>query len=277
MKNCLAILLGIGRAGLLGGAICLLISLGGCHSNGRGGRTFWAPSWQQITADAIDHPDPDWRAKSYLKLANAYFGGEDVYVRLYRKIGVVDPDAQVRAAAIHALGMHGGADDGPVLAELLKDTNPFVRWQAARALQKIHHVDVIKPLARAVNPKNEPDDDVRSAAAKALGQYPDYSVYLALISALDDRSYGVVFAATHSLKTLTGNMSCGDDGRLWNQWESKQQGKLFAKKQRYTWVVYSPPGHWYDMFRVWAWGRSTDRERGPKGLSDGGQSPTVGS
>jgi hypothetical protein len=275
MKHSSPIFLVIGRAGLLAAAICLLICLGGCHSNGRGGHTFWAPSWQQITADAIDHPDPDWRAQSYLMLANAYFGGEDAYVRLYRKMGVEDPDAQVRAAAIHALGIHGEPSDVKIFVKLLKDDNPFVRWQATRAMQKIHHMDAIKPLSALVSDENEPDRDVRAATAKALGQYPDYGVYLALISALDDQSYGVVIAATRSLETLTGNLSCGDDGRLWNQWESKQQGQLFAKKQRYFWIAYEAPGQWHDALWVWNWGRAKHLKRDPKGLSEAGKSAMI--
>jgi len=202
-------------------------------------------------------------------LANAHFGGEQVYVRLYRKMGVIDEDTEVRAAAAFALGAHGGPEDAPVLAELFKDQSPFVRFQAARGLQKIHNPEVVKALVAQVSPDNEENADVRAAVAYALGQYPQEIAYQALISALDDRSYGVVAAASGSLQTLTGHSVSGDDGRLWNQWESKHQGNLFDGGGTYVWHEYQSPERWFKLLAFWSWGRSKDSGNAPRGMATG--------
>ena len=89
-----------------------------------------------------------------------------------------DPDATVRAACIKALGAHGTVDDALLIIPRLKDEAAFVRWQAAKSLQRIHHEQAVGPLLDAM--KSDEDVDVRMAAADALGQYPRPAVFDAL-------------------------------------------------------------------------------------------------
>lgn len=190
----------------------------------------------QAARDAFNEYDADRRRRAVAILASASFGGEAVYVRLYRML-LEDPDTTVRAAAIHALGLHGGPEDGRAILGLLEDPAAFVRWEAAKTLQRIHVPAAEPPLVRLL--ASDEDADVRMAVAAALGQFPSRYVFDALILALSDVNYGVVHAAAHSLEILTGQR-WGLDPRDWLQW-SQQEADLFENRQTYTFQPYTPP------------------------------------
>ena len=180
-------------------------------------------------------------------LSAAYFGGEPPYVRLYRLL-IDDPDPTVRAACVHALGLHGTAEDAGTMIALMDDENAFVRWEAAKALQKIHSQDAVGPLIKSV--LGDEDEDVRMAAAHALGQYAQPRVFQALVGALDDTSYGVVRAAHASLTTLTGE-DLGPDGRRWLGWLRQDPSSVFVGQRAYVWHPYRGPRSWWNKIQFW--------------------------
>jgi len=197
-----------------------------------------APSPSEAARDAFNVYDPDKRRRAVVLLSNASWGGEPPYIRTYRLL-VDDPDPTVRAAAVSALGRHGDRTDvDRITNRLTTDDNRIVRWEAAKALQKMHTDKAIAPLLAGLK---DDDRDVRAASATALGQYPQRSVFDALVGALTDEDYGVVIAARDSLRTLTGQ-NFGDRGSAWWEWAEDNQ-QVFAEKQTYHYPQYdAPPG-----------------------------------
>lgn len=205
------------------------------------------PSPSQVARDAFNVYDADVRRRSVALLSSSHFGGEEPYVRTYRLL-MDDPDPTVRAACIHALGLHGTPEDAPAIIAELKDDTGFVRWEAAKALQKIHHDDAVLPLMDVLG--DDEDPDVRIAAAKALGQYPTRAVFNALIGALSDPDFGVVQSASESLSTLTGQ-DLGTDGSDWLAFADKHPADLFAQQREYTYMPYQKPPGKLDKLKFW--------------------------
>jgi hypothetical protein len=214
---------------------------------------------------AADPYDPDERARGLALLSDADFGGEEPYLRLYR-FHTLDSDATVRAVAILSLGRHGAQADLDLFVQALRDPSPLVRWEAARAMRRFHDprrasIDQLIKSARApydpgrgvpqeqVEPGEE-DADVRTAAALALGQYPEPGVFDALLAALSDRDFAVVHAAQRSLGLLTGQ-DLGTDPLAWSAWRDRHENKLFAGRRPYTWEGYPAQTAWYEHILFW--------------------------
>jgi len=208
---------------------------------------FSPPTPAQEARNVFNVYDPDIRRRALNNLSASPFGGEGPYVRLYRLL-IDDPDPTVRAAAVKALGLHGEAKDVALVAIRLNDEADMVRWEASKALQKIHNPTAIKPLINSL--ANDSDPDVRMASAGALAQYPTPKVYSSLVSALDDTRHGVVLAAAKSLATLTGT-DLGIAGNSWLTFRDKQGANLFANQQVYTWQPYTPPRGFTDKIKFW--------------------------
>ena len=228
---------------------------------------------EEAAAAAFDADDADRRRTGIAALAAADFGGEPPYLKLYRmtlgspdgrpRTGAKpDPDPTVRAAAVSALGRHGTPADVTLIAPRLSDEGELVRWEAARALQRLHHDDAATPLMERV--QQDPDADVRTAAADALGQYAQPAVFDVLVAALDDPSFGVALAARRSLQTLTGQR-LGDEPKAWVAWAKRHTGELFQRQRKYTYTPYTPPRSVLGKARFWEDDPAPER-RTPTGL-----------
>ena len=190
----------------------------------------------QAAEMALDEYDPDSRFRGTRLLANAYFGGEDVYIELYED-AARDEDSGVRWAGVRALGLHGSPEHVPLIIERLVDEpDRLVRAEAARALQRIHNPDAIDPLLRAMDEELEPEPDVRAAAAHALGQYAEPRVVQALISSLNDPALAVNYSTIQALRTLTGQ-DYGIETRAWLDWFDATDD-LFAARSTYTYPAF---------------------------------------
>jgi HEAT repeat protein len=214
----------------------------------------------QLARDALNTYDADRRREAVVRLANADYGGDEPFVRLYRLL-LDDPDPTVRAAAVMALGEHAPPGDALMIAAMLEDDSAYVRWEAAKALQKIHHPGVAPELSTALN--NDEDADVRMAAAEALGQYADAAVFQTLVSALSDRNRGVVRAANESLRTLTGQ-DLDADAAQWLALSRERGPRLFADQRPYRYRMYAAPPGW--MGRVLLRQDHQPAEQSPRGL-----------
>ncbi len=228
--------------------------VGGCGSGTPGQRmadmigSIMPESPLKAAQDAFNAYDPDVRCRALQKLAAASWGGEEPYLRTYRLL-VDDPDPTVRGAAIAALGKHGTPEDvDRVLPYLEFDAdNKIVRWEAAKALQRLHREDAVGPLSKAMT--SDRDADVRMACANALGQYHTRPVFQSLVGALNDRDFGVVQEARQSLGVLTGK-DLGNDGRVWLDW-AKERDDLFANAGTYYYPQFEKPRTWVDKVQVW--------------------------
>lgn len=242
------------------GVMLLVLSQGGCNvaniaapgskptsartqdpSNQDGLLSMFAPPDPQTAAAwATDAYDPDLRYKGTLLLGTASWGGEPLYLRLYEQ-HAADPEANVRVAAMRALGNHGQPEHAAILVKGLADAEPRVRAEAARALQRIYAPEVaIDPLIRAVREGDEPEAQVRVEAASALGQYAVNRVVQGLIPAIDDPSLAVNHAAVGSLRILTGQ-DFGYNRRAWQGWVDAQADRVFAARGTYTYPVFNRP------------------------------------
>jgi len=234
-------------------------ALGGCGADLQGSPTpgepqsvfsIWSPpSPAEAAAWAADPYDADKRQRGLLLLANAPFGGEPVYVRVYQA-RLADEDANVRAAAARALALHGEPEDVEQLARLLtEDENSSVRRAAARALQRLHSPVAIGSLVEASDDRFESDAQVRAFAATALGQYTDPQVVNGLVAALRDRRLTVNHAALGSLRVLTGQ-DFGYDVREWLEWVNETDD-LFAGGGTYVYPVFRRDPTIWELFLPW--------------------------
>lgn len=173
---------------------------------------------------AIDPYNADNRYRGTMLLSNAYFAGQPVYLQLFED-RAQDTDATVRIAGTRALANHGSSANVPILVRNLTDKDPLVRLEAARGLQRLHGQEAIEPLMDASrdpdavrgDEASEENPDIRTAAATALGQYPNTDVVQHLIGILTDSQLSVNEAALSSLRTMTGQ-DFGFDRREWLTW-----------------------------------------------------------
>jgi hypothetical protein len=263
---------------VLAGAL-LFAGLAGCDSDREFKElkeTFVPPTPGEVARDAFSL-DPDARRRSIATLSGAIFGGEQPYVKLYRLM--VSPygangekDATVRAAAVSALGLHGTPDDVPLICDRLTDPKeePYVKWEAAKALQKLHNPIAIGPLIAGVKDDQE---DVRMASAYALGQYPDPRVFDELMFLLDDQNFGVVGYANLSLQTLTGQ-DIEADGVEWLRFQKAHPNNLFEKQRPYKWQPFNKPPGFFRKMKFWDPVKPKGPEL-PKGMEPAATQPTT--
>ncbi|MEO1236864.1 MAG: HEAT repeat domain-containing protein [Planctomycetota bacterium] len=192
----------------------------------------------QITVVTAGDPaaPPDLRREALLRIVNSSAGGDPVYLAFYRAILIeTDTDPTVAAVAAMGLGDFGEPSDTGFLTPLLTHEDAFLRWRAAVALQRLHNTQAIAPLLEAAT--DDEDADVRATAAYALGQYRRRDVVDGLITALDDRDYGVSRAARETLQLLTGH-DAGDDPRAWVAFVNDHSATLFDHAAAYTYEPY---------------------------------------
>ncbi len=195
--------------------------------------------------DMINPYDADKRYRGTNAIANAPFGGGDVYIKVYEDQIKNDPDSGVRAVAARALSLHGRPEHAELILPLLTNKDDRrVRLEAARALQRIHAEAAVDPLIAATDPRREIDHEVRAEAATALGQYAVGKVAQALIAALDDDHLVVNVAAHESLKTLTGQ-TIPPDRKAWVSWLSEAKAP-FAAQKPYIYPVYARDKSWVE-------------------------------
>lgn len=101
-----------------------------------------------------------------------------------------DPDWQVRARAISAIGAQHEQSLLPEVHRALKDEATFVRERASRVLQTLGDKSSLTPVSEALS--SEPDPAVRGNLAEALAKIGGASEIGRLSEVLqDDRDPGV--------------------------------------------------------------------------------------
>lgn len=213
-------------------------------------RSLIPPSPREAAEMMVDQHNPDRRREGTLLITNAPFGGAEQYVELYRLMVESDPDPTVRAAAIRGLARHGTIEDAPLIADQLTHENVYVRWEAAKGLQRIHNPQVVGALLNVLRNDQE-DSRVRVEAADALGQYPEDRVFQALLGALNTRELALNLRAAESLETLTGQ-SLGLDPLDWVAWYNVQpREERFARQQDYLFPTYSRDETLFEKLAFW--------------------------
>jgi hypothetical protein len=212
------------------GLAALALLAAGCDQMssdfGDASNSLFPPSPAEAGRWAVDDGDPENQRRGVLLLGNAGFGGEPVYVNLYRLYIEENSDPVVKATAIQALARHAEPDDALLIAKQLDSKVEQIRVAAAKALQRIHNPRVTDQLWKRLIQEEEAHA-VRVELAIALGQYPTRDAFEALCSALDDRELAVNLAAANSLRLMTG-ADFGLDAALWRGWADRTQGALRA-------------------------------------------------
>lgn len=217
----------------------------------------------QASTWMVDPTDPDNRRKGTVLISNSPFGGQDVYVSWYRDSVLQETDPLVKAVAISALGRHGGPDDALRIAVALADDERFqVRWEAAKALQRLHNAAVV-PVLLATLRNDEEESDIRVSATIALGQYPQDRVFQALVAALDSPHLSINEVARQALETLTGN-DHGLEPEPWLRWY-KGVKDPFADQQEYLYPTYHREDTFLEKLAFWS-SRTYEQPAPPAGL-----------
>ncbi|MHC4588884.1 MAG: HEAT repeat domain-containing protein, partial [Planctomycetota bacterium] len=230
-----------------------LWALAGCGSMGQDlsefGESLTPVTPPEAARMMVDPHDPDNRRAGIVLISNSPFGGADAYLAVYRDRVANETDPLAKAASITALGRYGGPDDAPAIAACLQDEQFQVRWEAAKALQRLHHPEVVADLLRILrNDREQPD--IRVAAAVALGQYPQDRVFQGLVEALDAPELAVNAAARRSLSTLTGQ----DHGlypAVWLSWYNAAE-EPFEGQQEYLFPTYQRQETWLEKLAFWS-------------------------
>lgn len=146
-------------------------------------------------AAALTGPDPE--ARWWAVVALAHIPGDNVTQLLVHTAQDGDPD--LRAAALHALGQHGGSDALPVLLQALGDASDYLARLATDAL--VHVTPSAVPELVALL-KTHPQPRARANAARALAFIGDTSAIPALFGALSDDSILVQHWADEGLERM---------------------------------------------------------------------------
>jgi hypothetical protein len=160
-----------------------------------------------------DVTSADNRREGINNLVQYSFARQSPYVDRYRQIGLLDPDATVRAVAIRALNRSRDVNATGVWQQALSDASPLVRLEAAKALVHIPNPDAAATLGTMLGDRTE-DREVRIAAADALQNYHTLATARVLSVALDERDFGIAWQSRRSLRILTGR-DFGYDQAAW--------------------------------------------------------------
>ena len=220
------------------------------------------PTPQAAVRLMVDPYDPENQRRGTVLIVNSPFGGADPYLALYRDRVEHERNPLVKAASLCGLGRYGGPQDAPRVAACLADKNCHVRWEAAKALQRLHNPAVVPALLRRLRDDWE-QPDTRIAVACALGQYAQDRVFQGLIAALDEPELALNLCAHHSLVTLTGE-DFGLDASVWLRWY-RAVADPFAGQKEYLYPTYQPEETWLEKLAFWS-SKKFEQPAAPAGL-----------
>jgi len=152
----------------------------------------------------LDFQSADNRRHGILRLAQESYARtgkpeNDLWADLAKR----DKDYTVRAAAIRALNWSRSPGHGAIFIEALKDPQPLVRLEAAKALANLPDPAASSALQELVS--GDVSRDVRIACVDALRCYKNTESAHALINVLNDSSFDVSWQARQSLRLMTAH------------------------------------------------------------------------
>jgi hypothetical protein len=183
---------------------------------------------------ALEAPSPDARREAVVHVAKTKYLTDPVVIRALATIARSDESASVRFASVRALTRAGEpADAEPLLAIALEDEDfedpsdrryGRIRAAAVQGLDTLSMTGAISDIEReecesiAIGLlRGHRARDVRIAAAAILRHSQSVATLNALIDALDQRDFGVVYESERSLIHLTGQ--CHNYSAVaWREW-----------------------------------------------------------
>jgi len=199
-------------------AVCAL-ALGGC-------RSFSMPEfWPFPERERTTFITPLMRSSAIAEFGARSTGVDspdqrEITDQLARQIQV-EPDPLVRLAVIHAIAEFKTPMAQMVLESGLADQDEMVRVACCEEIAERAAAGVSDPsynavpsLAKAL--REDKDQNVRLAAAKALGSMKSPDAIQSLTVALDDRDPAMQYAGVRSMKQITGK-DYGPKVEAWRQ------------------------------------------------------------
>jgi len=195
-------------------AAMLSMSVAGCQMYERHRPTFWPFPERKLTT----YNTPAMRADAIREFALKATGDDtpqqrEITDQLARQIQV-EPDPLVRQSVIKAMEDFRTPMAQQVLQAGLSDDNEAVRIECCQVLGRRAETAAVASLAATLN--GDKDEDVKMAAAKALGRIKSPEAMKALAVALDDRDPAMQYVGVQSLKSITGK-DYGPDVQTWRQ------------------------------------------------------------
>jgi HEAT repeat protein len=185
-------------------AATMLCTLSACSSTNNPVawiKSLTGPSASELGKKAI-HEDPDVRREAIIALSRRDYGDDPRILEYLVNALENDPEPSVRSAAARAIGRSGNDAFAPQLAKALQDSDEWVRWDVAVALDSVHGKEASRALMDRL--ANDESSDVRGASARALRHYKTLEVVRSLTRGLSDEAFNVQFQARSSLMQITG-------------------------------------------------------------------------
>jgi len=237
-------------------AAALIVSFGlGCaHAPKQRFKPAWLASQRDVGTYldlALTNPDADIRRAAVVQVGKTRHHGIPVAMDALALIARSDRSAAVRCAAIRVLARHPGPTAATTMLTLLTPetrksstlpAGPGVRRAAMSALSHFSSDSLFEGEAEAAVRKagirhllHDESRDVRIDAAALLAHHPHLDTARALIDALGQSDFAVVFEAERSLRYLTGQ-SFGYDAGRWRAWLETtsspfEQGRVMQARQ----------------------------------------------
>lgn len=221
-------------------AVLLVFPLiGGCQSSS-GFFGFLHRTPTHVAVAMMNNPIfPDKRREGINDLVETKIGKRPPYTGDYVRIAKTDQDYTVRSVAIRALNRSRDASATAIFINGLSDPDSLVRLEAAKALNRLPDPAAVPLLIQHLQPsyatgtmddrglpvQQDETQDVRIAAAQALGHYKQFAVARALIDVLDTRDFGIAWQARKSLLEITGK-DFGYDQTAWLDYLSSSSQPL---------------------------------------------------
>jgi HEAT repeat protein len=188
------------------------LSATGCQSMA------WPAMWPFPDRERTTHEGPRQRIEAIEQLASQSDGTDspkqrEIVEQLARQIQK-EPDPLVRAAIVQTVVEYRVPLALQVLEAGLGDTDGMVRTACCRALGKRADTTSVARLGQVL--RNDKKQDVRMAAADALGKIKTNESMQALVAAVEDRDPAMQYVGIQAMKSVSGK-DYGGDIAAWKQ------------------------------------------------------------
>ena len=232
-------------------------------SHGCASRRVHMGGWMATEGDAaryleraLQHDSADERRDALVRLSETRYADHEISVRTCCTIARTDASPSVRTVAIRLMAESCRSDVVQSLLDVLGDngssgSGAMVHIEALHALYFLQrneaipddrHEAVVAAGARML--RRSSSRDVRIAAARLLGRFPDPDALDALIDGLDDGDFGVVYQVEHSLIHLTG-VTHNHDAQSWQRWLDETETPFAMLGQLDHTLEPAGPKHWW--------------------------------
>ncbi|MCG3180061.1 MAG: hypothetical protein BIFFINMI_02415 [Phycisphaerae bacterium] len=222
-----------------------------------------AVSGREKIEQAVGSDNPDTRREAVNWLGEPARVDQQSVVKLLGVVLASDQDPTVRSAAARALGRSMRPEASEPLVAALEDKDRYVRLESTNALIGRKSDNVKRALM--VRLARDEFVQVRVAAARGLGDYPERRVLESLIASLRDPDFAVQYESERSLNALTG-FAFEYDPDAWSRWLNGlgPDGDPFAQAGRIPPSLQKPQPSLLDRMgdaarRSWHWWQADER------------------